>query len=157
MNNLPTLAPPETVQINPEHLEIANLYLQEADIQKVADILDIPMDIVASSLERREVKAYIDRMYYDAGFNNRIKINQLMEVIIKKKLQELEEAGVGSNKDIVDLIMLQHKIAMDHRNAAIAEDKARGNTITNQTNIQVNEASKHETLITRILDAATKK
>ena len=60
MANLPTTTPAESLDISPEALEVANAYLQEPDIQKVAESLDIPAEIVTQLLGRREVKAYID-------------------------------------------------------------------------------------------------
>lgn len=151
------VSPAEVVRINPEHLEIANAYLASGSIEQVAIDLDIPRDLVTSSLERREVKAYIDRMYFDAGFNNRFKLNELMEILIKKKLQEMEEADAGSKKDITELIALQHKMLMDYMDKSIALEKLRsGVSVTNQTNIQINEATNHSKLIDRIIDASKK-
>ena len=152
----PMIAPAEGVKINPEDLEIANAYLEYGSIDKICEDLEAPRDLVISTLERREVKAYIDRVYFDAGFNNRFKMNSLMETIIQRKLQELEEAGTTSNKDITEILALQHKMMMDHLNYILARDKVSTGP-TNQTNIQINDASNHSKLIENIFAASTKR
>lgn len=99
--NLPsTSAPAEVLQIAPEALEVANCYLQTQDARAVADELGLPVDVVSQYLARREVKAYINQVFFDMGFNNRFKMRRAMDALLAKKFQELEEADVGSNKDI---------------------------------------------------------
>lgn len=154
--SVPTIAPAEAVRINPEDLEIANAYLEYGSIDKVCAELDAPRDLVIHCLERREVKSYIDKIYFDAGFNNRFKMSALMETIIQRKLQELEEAGTTSNKDITEILALQHKMMMDYLNYTLAIEKAKSGP-TNQTNIQINDASNHSKLIENIFAASSKR
>lgn len=155
--SLPMIAPAEAVRINPEDLEIANAYLEYGSIDKICAELDAPRDLIINCLERREVKAYIDKIYFDAGFNNRFKMNALMETIIQRKLQELEEAGTTSTKDITEILALQHKMMMDYLNYTLASEKAKSGGPTNQTNIQINDASNHSKLIENIFAASGSK
>ena len=159
MENIPqTHQPGEFIEISPEALEVANCYLQSQDIRQVADELQLPVEIVTQYLNRREVKSYIDTVFMDLGFNNRIKMRSAMDALIKHKFQQMEEAGVGSNKDIADLLALSHKMAMEHLDKQIQLEKIKaGEAIRNQTNIQINDAglgeSKYGQLIAKLLES----
>ena len=136
MSNLPTTTPAEALAISPEGLEIANAYLQTPDIYKVSEDLGISRELVADMLAKREVKAYIDSVFMNLGFNNRFQMRQLMDSIIKKKLQDMDEAEVGSNKDILEILTLSHKMTMEHMDKEIQLEKIRAPKV--QTNIQIN-------------------
>lgn len=156
MKNLPTNHPAEVLQISPEALEVANSYLQLQNIPKVAQDLDLPIEQVVEVLERREVKSYLDNVFFDMGFNNRHKMRQAMDVIIQKKFQELDEAGIGSNKDIIEILALSHKMSMEYMDKQIQLEKLRGSNIRSQVNVQINEAgsnSNYGSLIERIINA----
>ena len=142
MNNLPTASPAEILAISPENLDVANCYLQNQSIEAASQELDIPTDMVAAILAKREIKAYIDSVFMDMGFNNRFKIRNAMDALIKAKFQELEEAGIGSNKDIADLLALSHKMTMEQLDREIKLEAARnGNKPRSQLNVQVNDLS----------------
>jgi len=134
--NLPTTTPAEALAIGPEQLEIANAYLQNPDISKVAEDLEVPRELVAEILSKREVKAYIDSVFMNLGFNNRFQMRHLMDSIIKKKLTDMDEAEVGSNKDILEILTLSHKMTMEHMDKEIQLEKIRAPKV--QTNIQIN-------------------
>ena len=136
MSNLPTTTPAEAIAISPEGLEVANAYLQNPDIAKVADDLDISRELVAETLAKREVKAYIDSVFMNLGFNNRFQMRNLMDSIIKKKLQDMDEADIGSNKDIIEILTLSHKMTMEHMDKEIQLAKLHAPKV--QTNIQIN-------------------
>ena len=140
MNNIvPTNTPAETLRISPEGLEVANAYLQLQDLQKVAAELDMPVDMVTSMLAKREVKTYIDNVFMNVGFNNQFKLRSAMDALIGQKFQELEEAGVGSGKDIADLLALSHKMTIETLDRQIALEKLKSESVKNQVNVQVNE------------------
>jgi len=151
--NIATTTPAEVLDISPEALEIANCYLQDQDIQKVADSLEIRAELVSQILSRKEVKSYIDNVFFNLGYNNRFKMRKAMDAIIKKKFQELEESEMGSTKDISELLALSHKMTMDEMSRQIELEKLRqSNNIRSQVNVQINEGgSKYETLIQRLL------
>ena len=140
MNNIvPTNTPAETLRISPEGLEVANAYLQLQDLQKVATELDMPVDMVTTMLARREVKTYIDNVFMNVGFNNQFKLRSAMDALIGQKFEELQEAGVGSGKDIADLLALSHKMTIETLDRQIALEKLKSESVKNQVNVQVNE------------------
>jgi phage terminase small subunit len=153
MNNLPTSTPTEVVSISPEALEVANVYLQCTDITETANQLDIPKEVVSEILSKREVKAYIDNVFFNLGFNNRFKMRQAMDAIIKKKFQELEESETGSTKDITEILALSHKMTMDELSKQIELEKVRQTSIRNQVNVQINDGgSKYDNLIKQLMN-----
>lgn len=140
MNNIvPTNTPAETLRISPEGLEVANAYLQLQDLQKVATELDMPVDMVTTMLAKREVKTYIDNVFMNVGFNNQFKLRSAMDALIGQKFEELQEAGVGSGKDIADLLALSHKMTIETLDRQIALEKLKSESVKNQVNVQVNE------------------
>jgi len=146
--------PAETLTIDPEGLEIANCYLQTQSLTKVAEELGVSTELVASQLNRREVKSYIDQVFKDVGFNNRFKMRRAMDMLISKKFQELDEAGVGSSKDIADLLALSHKMTIEQLDREIALEKVRANNIKSQVNVQINDGgsgSNYGSLLERLL------
>lgn len=158
MSNLPTAHPAEVLEIDPEGLEIANTYLQCQDIGKTADDLGISRDMVATVLSKREVKAYVDNVFFNLGFNNRFKMRNLMDTIIQRKLQEMDEADIGSNKDISELLALSHKMTVELMDREIALEKLKQGNVKVQTNVQINEAgggSRYGSLIQQLLQSDT--
>jgi hypothetical protein len=156
---LPTTTPAETLAISPEGLSTANAYLQNPDVNKVAEILDIPAHIVADILDRKEVRAYINSVFFSTGFNNRFQVRDLMDTLIKKKLQDMDEAEIGSSKDITELMALSHKISMETLDKEIQLEKIRaGNNLKSQVNVQINEGiggSKYSSLIEQLIKGST--
>jgi hypothetical protein len=154
--NLPTASPAQALTISPEALEIANMYLQCQNVQKTASELGLSTDQITDILDRKEVRSYIDSVFNDFGFNNRFRIREVMDVIIQKKLQELDEAEIGSSKDIADLLALSHKFSMEQMDRQIQLEKVRaGNKVQTQVNMQVNEfggdGTKYGNLISKLL------
>lgn len=147
--------PAEVVNIAPESLEVANCYLQLNDPRKVADELDLDVELVTTILKRREVKAYIDSVFMDTGYNNRFLMRKAMDALIKQKFTELEEAQAGSTKDISELLALSHKMSMDLLDREIQLEKLRsGTSPQKQVNVQINEGldgSKYSSLISKLI------
>ncbi len=137
--NLPTTTPAEVVDISPESLEVANCYLQNPSVEEVSNQLAIPPEIVSDILARREVKAYINQVFFDTGFNNRFRMRQAMDALIARKFQELDEAGVGSSKDIAELLALSHKMTLELMEKEIALEKIKQSNVRSQVNVQINE------------------
>lgn len=161
MSNLPsTQSPAEALAISPENLEIANCFLETQDSQAVADALDVPLDFVVRILARSEIKAYVNQVFYEVGFNNRFRMRDLMDTLIKKKLSDMEESETGSNKDITDLIALSHKMSMEQMDKEIQLEKLKQGTasaaIKTQTNIQINDGlgdgTKYGALISKLIN-----
>lgn len=153
----PSSGPAETVKISPENLEVANSYLACQSINDVSRNLSMPTDMVTEILSRRDVRAYVDTVFMDYGFNNRFKLRAVMDAVLNKKLQEMDEADVGSGKDIVEIMTLSHKMTMDVLDRQIKLEEAQAKTagIRNQVNVQVNngasEGSRYDNLIERLM------
>lgn len=155
--NLPTVTPTETIDIAPEYLEIANTYLQCQDLIKTADDLGVPVEFVTNALARREVRDYVNNVFFTLGFNNRFKMRSAMDAILKKKFSEMEESQTGSTKDIADLMQLSHKMSMEQMEMELKVATANGG-LKSQVNVQINDnnlggGSKYASLVERLIEA----
>jgi len=150
-----THLPAETVRISPEALEVANAYLQLNDARAVAQELDLDPEVVTNLLAKREVKSYIDSVFFDSGYNNRFLMRKAMDALIKQKFSELEESQTGSTKDIAELLQMSHKMSMDLLDREIQLAKAQQATgPQKQVNVQINDAldgSKYSQLVQRLI------
>lgn len=147
--------PAETLKISPEALEVANCYLQLQSTKEVAEALDLTTDQVTEYLKRKEVRGYIDHVFQDMGYNNRFLMRKAMDAIIKQKFRELEESGVGSNKDIADLLQISHKMSMDllDREIQLAKLQQQPQGPQRQVNVQINDSdtSKYAQLVQKLM------
>lgn len=153
--------PGEVLVMAPEHIEVANTYLELQDIAKTAFRLGVDQHKVSEILSKKHVKAYIDNVFMEVGFNNRFKMRSLMDTVIEKKLQEMEEADIGSSKDITEILALSHKMAMDilDRQIKLATIEGKNQVIKSQTNVQINEApggTNYESLLNKLRDSKWK-
>lgn len=124
------------VKLSPEALTIVNSYLETNDVGATSNILGIPREKVIQYVNKKEAKRYIDTVFLEQGYLNRGKIADAMSRIIEQKLEELEEAELGSNKDIADLLTIMHKMRIDEIKIIQAAEKEP--TVLNQTNVQQN-------------------
>lgn len=129
----------EITTISPEGMEVANTYLQYGNIRGVVDSLGVPEYKVAEILNKREVKKYIDTVYLDMGYRNKNNIASVLDEMIQSKLEEAQETGVYSSKDLADLLQMAHKMRMDEIKAQTELEKASNAAIRSQTNVQINE------------------
>lgn len=141
-------------KICPEGLEVATAYLEEGqDSMAVANKLNLPIEEVDRLLNKREVKVFIDRIFNESGFRNRHRMGELMDTIIAKKLEEMEDSGLGSGKDIVEIMTLAHKMKMDQIAMEIKLMEAKNKTPSVQINTQINGGDKYNELLEKILNA----
>lgn len=131
----------EVTTISPEGLEIANSYLQFGNIRAVCEHLQVRENTVVEALNKREVKKYIDTVYLDVGFRNKNNIASALDEIIASKLEEAQESGVYSSKDLADLLQIAHKMRMDEIKAQADAEKASTTNIRTQNNVQINDGS----------------
>ena len=134
---------------------MANCYLQNQSIEEVSNALGVSTDLVAQILARREVKSYINQVFFEVGFNNRFRLREVMDILIKKKLQEMDEADIGSSKDILEILALSHKMTMDALDKEIQLEKIRGgNAPRSQVNVQINDGggTNYGNLIERLVN-----
>jgi len=130
----------EVTTISPEGLEIANSYLQFGNIRGVCQHLQVSEDRVVEALNKREVKKYIDTVYLDMGFRNKNNIATALDEMIQSKLEEAQETGMYSNKDLADLLQMAHRMRMDEIKAQTDAEKAT-TSIRTQNNVQINDGS----------------
>lgn len=128
--------------IAPEGLQIAEAYLMlQGDSKKVAHELSLPIDVVDAQLKNPDVKGYINRQYNEMGFRNKFKVDAILDHVINKKLEEMEDTELGSSYDIMDILKMQQKMQNDRMKLEIEMLKLKGgnsNVPTNQTNVQNN-------------------
>lgn len=127
--------------IQPEGLEIAEAYLMlGGDSKRVSQELDLPVATIEANLKKNEVRTYINRAFNEQGFRNKFRIFGVMDQLLNMKLDEVQETGVGTSVDIVDLVKVMHKMKMDETKAEIdlLKAQAAAGTPTTQTNIQNN-------------------
>ena len=130
----------EITTISPEGLEVANSYLQFGNIRGVCQHLQVSENRVVEALNKREVKKYIDTVYLDMGFRNKNNIATALDEMIQSKLEEAQETGMYSNKDLADLLQMAHKMRMDEIKAQTDAEKAT-TSIRTQNNVQINDGS----------------
>jgi len=104
-----------TIQkISPEGLEIAHAYLEnKSDTLAAASALGLAPEEVERYLNKREVRSYIDRIFNESGFRNRDRMGGVWDEVLAAKLEEMDETGLGSSKDIVEIMERMHRFNMD--------------------------------------------
>ncbi len=122
----------EITKIGPEHYDVANGFLLYGTIQDTAEQLQLPQHEVVKILQTPEVKRYLDGVYLDQGYRNRDKMGKVLDKIIDAKLEEAEETGIYTGKDLLDVLALVHKMRMDEIKAVREEKQP-------TTAIQVNQ------------------
>ena len=87
----------------------------------------------------------------------RFGLREAMDAIISKKFQEMDEADIGSAKDIAELLALSHKMTMEHIAAMTALEKIKEANIRSQVNVQINEGggTNYSNLLERIINAGS--
>lgn len=100
-------------RLQPEHFDVANAYLQFGTVEATSQNTGLPQHTIVSTLNTPEVKRYLDGIYLDLGYRNKSKLGELLDKIIDQKIEEAQETGVYTSKDLVDLIQLAHKMRID--------------------------------------------
>lgn len=111
-------------RISPEGFDIANAYLEHGTVQDTARALQIPEHEVVKTLNQRDIKTYLDGVYMDLGYRNRNKLGALLDKMIEQKLEEAEESGIYTSKDLFELIQFAHKMRMDEIKAEQKVDQS---------------------------------
>lgn len=124
-------------QISPEGAEIANTYLANAcSIIDTSSALGIPTHEISATLQQPLVKTYVNGILRETGYRHMVQIAEKLDNLIERKWEELEEAEIGSNKDIAELLQLAHKMRMDMSNLLQKDVTGLGPGV--QKNTQVN-------------------
>lgn len=101
------------IALRPEELDIANAYLQYGTAKDTAEQLQIPEYQVVQILERKDVKDYITGIYLDRGYRNKHRIGEVLDRMIQSKLEEAEESGIYTSRDLLELLKFAHQIRVD--------------------------------------------
>ena len=152
------IANPDTeYKISPEALEVAKTYLACHDTKETALSLGIEQDKVTYYLRKPEVKRFVDNIFLEQGYMNRGKLQEVMDKLFELKLEEMEDSEIGSNKDILDIVALQHKMRMEEIKA-LKEAFGTQTNVKNQVNIQQNGTfgDNYDNLMSRIVGAGNK-
>jgi hypothetical protein len=118
------------IRIIPEHLVVANLYLEHNDVDIVAAQLGIPGEVVIQTLGKKDIKDYITQVYLDTGYRNRFKLASTLDRLIDQKIEEGVDTGFYTKADLLELLKFAHQLRMD---------EAKLTAPTSQTNVQINE------------------
>jgi hypothetical protein len=96
--------------LDPVLLAIANLYLEGRSIEDIAEQFSISTDRVTTTLDKREVKAYIDGVFATHGYLNRIKRMKIINAVIDQKMADALETGIYTKKDLLDWMKHLHEL-----------------------------------------------
>lgn len=128
--------------ISPEGLDVAECYIANGgDSRVVAHELSIPKEEVDRQLKNPEVKAYINRIFSETGFRNKHRLFGVLDQVINLKLEEMQETGLGSSQDIMDIMKAAHnmKIQEMKMEAELIKAQTAAKPVAgNQTNVQIN-------------------
>ncbi|VUF55708.1 putative terminase small subunit [Escherichia phage T5_ev212] len=127
--------------MSPEGMDVIEAYLQcGSDVPSAARSLGMSETAFRDIMNRSEVKNYLNDIFMESGFRNRDRLFGVLDEVIKRKLEELEETGMGSDQDIMDILWKAHKMKMEEMKMMVELEKvkAAARTPANQTNIQNN-------------------
>lgn len=96
--------------ISPEALVVANKFLECNSIEQTVQDLGITRQKVVKFLDSMHVKRYMDTVLVESGYNNRNKLQDIVDKMIESKLEQAEESGILTKKDLAELIKLSHDI-----------------------------------------------
>lgn len=127
--------------MSPEGMDVIEAYLQcGSDVPSAARSLGMSEIAFRDIMNRNEVKNYLNDIFMESGFRNRDRLFGVLDEVIKRKLEELEETGMGSDQDIMDILWKAHKMKMEEMKMMVELEKAKAavRAPANQTNIQNN-------------------
>lgn len=127
--------------MSPEGIDVIEAYLQcGSDVPSAARSLGMSEIAFRDIMNRSEVKNYLNDIFMESGFRNRDRLFGVLDEVIKRKLEELEETGMGSDQDIMDILWKAHKMKMEEMKMMVELEKAKAavRAPANQTNIQNN-------------------
>ncbi|EPZ9083722.1 hypothetical protein ACXYJ3_001820 [Escherichia coli] len=127
--------------MSPEGMDVIEAYLHcGSDVPSAARSLGMSEIAFRDIMNRSEVKNYLNDIFMESGFRNRDRLFGVLDEVIKRKLEELEETGMGSDQDIMDILWKAHKMKMEEMKMMVELEKAKAavRAPANQTNIQNN-------------------
>lgn len=100
----------EGAQLDPIVLGVANQYLSGATVEDMAEEYDVAPDIIIATLERPEVKRYVDSSFLSQGYLNRVRRNKIINQVIEDKIRAAETGEEAfSKEDLLKWIKQAHE------------------------------------------------
>jgi len=138
--------------VSPEGAKIANTYLANAcSIKDTSQALSMPTFEISAILQQPLVKTYVNSILREYSYGHMVKIAEKLDDLVDIKWAELEEAEIGSNKDIADLLALAHKMRLDMSNL-LQKDVAKGEGVTKNTQVNVYGEGSYGLLMEKLIN-----
>lgn len=141
-------------KLQPEAMTVVESYLfHRRDVDAVARDLNTTPTVITDILNKREVRGYLDHLFMESGYRNRDKFFDIMDNILEQKLEELDEAGMGSNMDVMDIMKTYHAMKIKELELSIKlqELSSAKQTAGTINNLQINNSSGYDKLLERII------
>lgn len=142
--------------MSPEGMLAIEAYLEcGSDMTKAAGQIGMEEHQYRQLMRKPEIKNYLNEIFMESGFRNKDKFFGILDEVLNLKMQELNETGMGSEMDIMDILKLMHKMKMDEMKMQIEYEKVRqAKAPTHQTNNQINlgGGANYNDLITRLVN-----
>ena len=149
MNNLPA------ERIQPEAMEVVEAYLRnDRDVNRTAEDLNTTPTVISDLINKREVRSYLDHLFMESGYRNREKFFDVLDNILDSKIEELEEAEMGSSMDIMDIMKIYHGMKIKELELSIKLQElqlSKGPSAGTINNVQINNSSGYDKLLDRII------
>ena len=140
-------------QISPEGATVANTYLANAcSILATSETLDMPSHEISAMLHQPLIKIYVNSILRENGYRYMVRIAEKLDELVDKKWDELEEAEIGSNKDIADLLNLAYKMQMDMAKL-LQNDTDKGPGVQRNTQVNVYGKGSYGKLMEKLIEA----
>ncbi len=111
--------------MSPEGMDVIEAYLQcGSDVPAAARSIGMSEIAFRDIMNRSEVKNYLNDIFMESGFRNRDRLFGVLDEVIKRKLEELEETGMGSDQDIMDILWKAHKMKMEEMKMMVELEKS---------------------------------
>lgn len=147
--------------MSPEGMLVIEAYLEAgSDVSKAALAVGMEEPKFREIMRKPEIKSYLTDIFMESGFRNRDKFFGILDTVLTLKMEELEETGMGSEMDIMDILKLMHKMKMDEMKVQIEYEKAKqAKAPVHQNNTQINLAggkdANYVDLLSRIVGAGS--
>lgn len=156
MNNLPA------ERIQPEAMEVVEAYLRnDRDVNRTAEDLNTTPTVISDLINKREVRSYLDHLFMESGYRNREKFFDILDNVLEAKMEELDEAQMSSSMDIMDILKIYHSMKIKELELSIKlqelQQGSKGQTAKTINNLQINNSSGYDNLLSRIISGDKKK
>lgn len=156
MNNLPA------ERIQPEAMEVVESYLRnDRDVNRTAEDLNTTPTVISDLINKREVRSYLDHLFMESGYRNREKFFDILDNVLEAKMEELDEAQMSSSMDIMDILKIYHSMKIKELELSIKlqelQQGSKGQTAKTINNLQINNSSGYDNLLSRIISGDKKK